>query len=789
MKEPPPLVAVLLAASLALSTTSPARTRAQTAQDARPASTPAPADEETVVRIDANLVQVDAVVTDKEGRQVTDLKAGDFEILEDGRPQQITNFSYVSTAGGPLASNASTPPASSEPSSSRASVAAREPSPARESATSHAAKDAPPAPASAPLRREQVRRTVVLVVDDLGLSFTDLVNVRAGIRKFVEDGMQPGDLAAIVTTSGDAGDLRQLTGDRQALRAAVERLRWQPVNNRVGIHPFGPDIGANAFPQQQQSSGSSAKPEQESRDTNDTHGQESLGSFYDTLSSLRYIVAGLRGLPGRKSVFLFTDDLPIIKCMFGAGDEGGTDPLAEKMTAEILQASNHASVVFNAVDARGLATTSPTAAESGPNGSSPSRESLASGRWLTATLNMKANALCSTQQSLQYLAQKTGGLAVVNTNDFAGGVRRVMDDLAGYYLIGYRPPAETFEKKGGRARYHKITLRVKRPGLHVRTREGFFGDADGGREGAPRTMPEQLAAALDSPFAAAGVRVRMTALFGNTQSGSFLRLLLHVDPRDLTFRDLPDGWHETKMDVLATSFGGDGSFDNFISRTDTVRARGRTYERLRRDGLDYDLVVAVKNPGSYQLRAAVRDSASARIGTAYQYVEVPDLKKGRLALSGVTLAGEAVSLDLTQTFWTTAFERRAALLKVSQGPGPGEDPEVQNAPAVRRFRRGEELIYRYTVYNARGDSRTMLPRLHAEARLFRDGQLLSSEETMPLEEPGLQLDPKRVSARGRLVLREDLAPGQYVLQLVVTDQLSKGPEAVAWQSVDFEIVK
>jgi hypothetical protein len=65
MKKPP-LAAVLLAASLALSTSSPARTRAQTAQDARPAGTPAPADaDETVVRIDANLVQVDAVVTDQ----------------------------------------------------------------------------------------------------------------------------------------------------------------------------------------------------------------------------------------------------------------------------------------------------------------------------------------------------------------------------------------------------------------------------------------------------------------------------------------------------------------------------------------------------------------------------------------------------------------------------------------------------------------------------------------------------------------------------------------------------
>lgn len=775
MKKLPSLVAALLASSLALSSASLTHTRAQT----QPANMPAPA-EEDVVRVDANLVQVDAVVTDDAGRQVTDLRAEDFEILEDGRPQQITNFSYVSTAGGPLASGGGATPATREPSPARASSA--QPAPA--------AKDAPPVPSS-PLRREQMRRTVVLVVDDLGLSFADLVSVRAALRKFVEDEMEPGDLAGLVTTSGDAGDLRQLTGDRQALRAAIERLRWQPLNNRVGLHAFAPEADSSAAFMQQQSS----------------------GSFYETLSSLQYIVAGLRDLPGRKSVILFTEDLPILKCRFGeaAGGDDGLQPdgdsEVERLVRKLLQSSNRASVVINAIDAHGLANTSPTAADETPkdglvnpsdtkpitDGSlvrpSASQKQLSSGEWLTNSLNRKTNSLCSTQQSLQYITHRTGGLAVVNTNDLGGGVQRITEDLRGYYLIGYRPAPGTFETKGGRGRYHRITLRVKRAGLHVRTREGFFGEADDARRAATRTMPEQLAAALDSPFAASGVRVRMTALFGNVQPGSFVRLLLHVDARDLTFRDLPDGWHEAVMDVLASSFGGDGSVDNFISRTDTVRARGRTYERLRRDGLDYDLVVAVKNPGSYQLRAAVRDSASERVGSAFQFVEIPDLKKGRLALSGVTLSGNVVAYDLTQTFWTTAFQPRVALLKVSQGPGPGEDPEVQPAPAVRRFRRGSELTYRYTIYNARADSHTMLPRLRAEARLFRDGQLVSSREILPLEDSGLQLDPKRLSAKGRLVLSDDLAPGQYVLQVVVTDQMTKAPSATAWQSVDFEIVK
>src|ERR1043165_5174989 len=115
MKKMPSLVAALLASSLALSSASLTRTRAQTIPATQPASTPAPA-EEDVVRVDANLVQLDAVVTDDAGRQVTDLRAEEFEILEDGRPQQITNFSYVSNAGGPLASGGGATPATRVPS-------------------------------------------------------------------------------------------------------------------------------------------------------------------------------------------------------------------------------------------------------------------------------------------------------------------------------------------------------------------------------------------------------------------------------------------------------------------------------------------------------------------------------------------------------------------------------------------------------------------------------------------------------------------------------------------------
>ena len=139
-----------------------------------------PADDD-VVRITANLVQVDAVVTDKNGAQITDLTDQEFEVFEDGRPQKISNLSYVTSA------------AASTGSATEAAPKAK-----------NKGDEQTPMPA-VQLRPEQVHRTIALVVDDLGLSFESTAYVRQALKKFVDEQLQPGDLAAIIRTSAGTG--------------------------------------------------------------------------------------------------------------------------------------------------------------------------------------------------------------------------------------------------------------------------------------------------------------------------------------------------------------------------------------------------------------------------------------------------------------------------------------------------------------------------------------------------------------------------------------------------------
>jgi VWFA-related protein len=176
-----------------------------------PASNPEPSG--TVFSVTSTLVQVDAVVTAGKGRSVPDLTANDFQVLIDGKRQQLTQFWYV-----PL------------------SVESRMPEPVHTAAKTVLIPLPPP---SAPLRAEDVRRTIVLMVDDLGLAFESMAFVRSSLLTLVENQIQPGDLVAVIRTGAGSGALEQFTSEKRVLVSLIDGLRWNP-NGRSGISLFEP---------------------------------------------------------------------------------------------------------------------------------------------------------------------------------------------------------------------------------------------------------------------------------------------------------------------------------------------------------------------------------------------------------------------------------------------------------------------------------------------------------------------------------------------------------------------
>ena len=156
---------------------------------------------------------------------------------------------------------------------------------------------------------------------------------------------------------------------------------------------------------------------------------------------------------------------------------------------------------------------------------------------LSSLETMRAQEFLHSQGGLNYIAQQTGGLFIRNSNDISRGISRVLDDQKGYYLIGYVPEAATFKSVQGRREFHKILVKVKRPGLHVRSRSGFYGVADDEQPRLGEVAPgRQLFAALTSPFASGDLRLKLTSFYGqDADRGAFVRSLVYIDARDLTF--------------------------------------------------------------------------------------------------------------------------------------------------------------------------------------------------------------------------------------------------------------
>jgi VWFA-related protein len=677
-------------------------------------TTPA-GEQDDVVRITTNLVQIDAVVT-KDGKAVRDLKAEDFEIYEDGKKQTITTFAYISNVPS-SASTASIPPP--KPEKSGAGV-----------------------PPSVPIQRDVSRRTVAIVVDDLGMSAESLHHVRRQVRKFIAEELSPNDLVAIIRTGGEMGALQQFTNDKRLLNRAVNMLRWNACS-RVGVSVFPnvEDMGIGAC-----------------------GGMTVLS----TLKALRFILNSMGQLPGRKSMILMSDDIPIrarepgpqgTESVTLGGDVRNYGDWLQSLTETAIRSS----VVIYSVDTQGLQVTGIRASDAITNhtilangggvGSVPERSAM-----LGSLSASRSRTLIERSEGSQRIAQRTGGFQVRNSNGFQ--LDRILEDQSGYYLLGYRPTEETFNRK-----FHNIKAKVKRSGMTVRTRYGFFGVTEEEANGGRPAIKDQITLALLSPFGTQDIEVYQNSFFANPKAGgSVIRSFVYLNPANLTFVQA-NGRRETPLEIHGVIFGDNGGVIEKVKHDIVLSLGDSEYEQAIRDGLP-DAVrlrfdMTVKKPGSYQVRIAVRDRTSSRIGSAGQFVAVPNLNDKRVALSGIVLrsADEAVV---------------SALLMAN--------------PPARRFPVNSELRFAFLLYNAPINPATQLPNVTTEIKLFRDGKSIGPAVEIPIDVKN-QADLSRLFVKGAVRLDPTLEPGNYYLQVVVTDKPAKDKLPPITQWIDFEVVK
>jgi VWFA-related protein len=683
-----------------------------------------------VVRVETELIQTDVMVFDKSGKFVEGLGREQFELKVDGRPVPLAFFERV-TGGLPKG----------VPGASPSSPAA-------------AAKGAPGAARAR-------GRTVIFFLDDLHLSLDSLGRTRAALTHFIDEEMAPGDVVAFVTASGQLGFLQQFTDNKTVLRAAIARLKPIPNTVRDTDHPpmseyiavriasgdrdaagfYVDEIIKGLVTRKGGGRGMNANAVFEmvkGRATSITKGMESVTAA--SLDSLEQLVRVAGQIEGRKLIFYLSDGF----YLDGKNMSSGANHRLQLVTDT---AARTGSVVYS-IDARGLFSPLPDA--TGEKAFDPS------GRLDRASIGEAGLS----QDGLSALAGDTGGQFLKNTNYFDHWVSRVLDETSNFYRIAWRPEAE--EQKQGRFRRVEVGV-VGRPDLTVRLHRGYLtaaaraaeeSKAAGAKKSDEKRSDEKAAAVkgVEADFRAAlsaptGRRdlptVLSTSFVDVPGSGPVLTSSVEVAASALDYG--ADGKQPAAVDVVGVVLSEQGKQVSTFKTRLNVTPSDASAPAAGQPGVIYNYRAPVA-PGLYQVKAAARDSRGGQVGSASQWIVVPDLLKKQLTLSSIHLGGR----------------------EVAGGAGEGKGaPQIQFS-VDRRFPRSSRLSFLAFVYNAAG---VASPDLAVTVRVLRDNRAVVTAPARKLV-PEAGGDPARVPVSGAVSLGQ-LPPGRYEIEIAVTDNLAR----------------
>jgi VWFA-related protein len=532
-------------------------------------------------RVEINYVEIDAIVTDAQGRPVRNLRKEDFQVFEEGQAQTIENFSLVDI---PLE---------------------------RPDAPLYAASEIEPDVRSN--RREFDGRLYVLVLDDLHTHFARSLQVRAAAREFLERYFGANDVAAIVQTGGSSRKgVQEFTSSRARLLRAVDAFMGQKSRSATleKLDDYYLRRGTPGF--------------EAPRDLSEPERASKARRALSSLKSVADYLAGIRGR--RKAVILFSEGI----------DYDITNTIQNRYASEILQdtqeaiaAATRANVSFYAVDPRGLGGISQEAIEAPALPADPSIISQ-------TALNQE---LLQSQDSLRTIAGETGGFAAVNRNDFSTSFARIVEDNSSYYVLGYY---STDTRRDGR--FRKIDVRVMKPDLQVRSRKGYVAARGRPPSVRPANADTsaQLRAALESPVPISGLGISVFAapLKGSGNKAS-LALALEVDAAKLRFTR-KDGVFAEDVEVAILALDDRGEVRDGGRDLVNLRLRPETHALVSTRGVRIMRRLEVP-PGRYQLRVGVRAIGSGAVGSVLTDLDVPDFSKSSLSMSGLVLTSASAS--------------------------------------------------------------------------------------------------------------------------------------------------
>ena len=687
--------------------------------------------DDDVIRITTELVQSGVVVLDKAGNFVDGLKPEDFVLKIDGR--QVTPSFFERVVAGSL----------------------RE-----EKLEGSIAKGAAAPPPTTGVTYKG--RNIIFFIDDLHLSAVSVQRTRNAILEFVENDMSLEDQVAIASPSGQIGFLQRFSDSKPVVRAAVGRLNHKPytvrdleqnpmseyqalrieqgdssaidyyatelikANNMRVVGGLGPPNGGPVGAAKDTSNRQTAGMTRETaarvvKDRANMLMRQSESVTTGTLSALESLMRSLSQMSGRKLVFLISDG-------FFLNDK--STGFSNKIN-RITDAAVRGNLVIYSVDARGLSGTT--------DASSNRHDSL------NQLSRANVGELQASQDGMNALAVDTGGKAFFNMGALTPAIKDALRETSNYYLLAWRPSSE--DQKSPSFKRVEITI-PGRPELSVRMARGFFSGEPKPEEKPAETNTAEavetsknvgnaLMSALAAPSARTGLPTKLSVSFVDVPgSGPVLTAATQMSVEGLGYG--ADGKQPAAIDLAGVVLNDQGKqAGSFKTR---LNVSPMSSAATKDPSVVYSHKLPLK-PGIYQIRVAARDDKSGTVGSAAQWIEIPDLSSKKLTLSTLLLGGHI----------SNAVQDQKA-----------SGDQVQFS-VDRRFARGSQLTFFTIVYNA-----SAAPKLESQIEILRGGQRVVASPVMPVV-----LEPNTDLARipyGANVGLKTMAPGRYVLKVTVTDR-------------------
>jgi VWFA-related protein len=535
------------------------------------------------IRVSTHLVLVDVVVTDKQGKPITGLKAEDFSVQEKGKNQKVAFFSTPEDMA-----KLSRPP-----------------------------ELGPGIYSNKPEFRSTGKPVTILLLDAVNTPFRDQAYSRQQMLKYVREQMKPGERIGVFALADSLRVLQDFTIDPQVLMTALEKYKPEEQKlNPAAARPLstgaGPSLGPGATLQLGlvQSEIASFQSVQVSYQFD--------RQFEVTIDAMRALSRILAGVPGRKNVVWLTATFPFelvpedrnvseaeLLASLPNIQQKGVGTIASGSQAA-SQRSSHADeirvvasqlaaaqVAIYPVDVRGLTSGMEFLPSDSANRQVSSTPDIAIARDTDTS---------SSHDTMRAIAAETGGKAYVNQNDIRQGVALAVADNAASYTLGYYPDDKKMDGK-----YRSIKVKVNKDQLEVRSRRGYF--AIDPSQVKDKKNELQVGEALRDRVP--DTQVTFSAQVKKTDGGTGIDVL--IDPRTVTAVDASGG-KKLNLAVYAAVFSADGKMLQSSSQKVDQTFKDEVYQQILQKGILLHLDLD-KTPANNDLRLAVQDVHTGMVGT------------------------------------------------------------------------------------------------------------------------------------------------------------------------------